>query len=280
MPSRKPDRRYGSNFRSARSSFNPRRKKTVDSSTLRASEVTSQDEKLQATRLAHTIDESMGFARYDSGKKKTGWLCNMHSTTIEDEKIPGGRAGVDYYFLEEDGGTFKATVEYDPYFLIAVRKGKEAEVEEWCRRKFEGLVKRVKRVEKEDLQMPNHLLGYRRTFLQLAFENVSDLLSVRKAILPIAEKNKKNMNAMDTYAEVARYGTRISKLALWFADLQSVNAGFDLFDDGRDNDRRSNGIADATDYIVDIREFDVPYHVRVAIDKGWGLVRSRISALC
>lgn len=268
MPSRKPDRRYGSNFRSTKSSFNPRRTKTVDSSTLRTSEVTSQDEKLHATRLAHTIDESMGFARYDSGKKKTGWLCNMHSTTIEDEKIPGGRAGVDYYFLEEDGGTFKATVEYDPYFLIAVRKGKEAEVEEWCRRKFEGLVKRVKRVEKEDLQMPNHLLGYRRTFLQLTFENVGDLLSVRKVTLPIAEKNKKSVNAMDTYAEVARYGTRISKLALYVADFQSANAGFDLFDDERDNDRRSNRIADATDYIVDIREFDVPYHVRVAIDKG------------
>lgn len=205
MPTRKPDRRYGSNFRSAKSSFNPRGTKTVDASTLRSSEATSQDEKLEATRLAHSIDESMGFARYDSGKKKVGWLCNMHSTTIEDEKVPGGRAGVDYYFLEEDGGTFKATVEYDPYFLIAVRKGKEAEVEEWCRRKFEGLVKGVRRIEKEDLQMPNHLLGYRRMFLQLSFENVGDLLGVRKAIMPIAEKNKGSMNAMDTYAEVARY---------------------------------------------------------------------------
>jgi len=146
----------------------------------------------------------MGFARYDSGRKKVGWLCNMHSTTIEDEKIPGGRAGVDYYFIEEDGGTFKATVQYDPYFLVAVRKGKEAEVEEWCRRKFEGLVKGVKRMMKEDLQMPNHLLGYRRMFLQLSFENVGDLLSVRKIIMPLAEKNKSSMNAMDTYAEVAR----------------------------------------------------------------------------
>lgn len=272
MPSRKPDRRYGSNFRSAKSSFNPRRTKTVEASTLRASEVTSQDEKLQATRLAHAIDESMGFARYDSGKKKTGWLCNMHSTTIEDEKIPGGRAGVDYYFLEEDGGTFKATVEYDPYFLIAVRKGKEADVEEWCRRKFEGLVKGVKRIEKEDLQMPNHLLGYRRMFLQLTFENVGDLLSVRKAIMPIAEKNKSGMNAMDTYAEVARYGTQMSMSRRWFADVPSANAGFDLFDDQRDNERQTNGIADASDYIVDIREFDVPYHVRVAIDRGRSLL--------
>lgn len=204
MPTRKPDRSYGRNFRSAKSSFNPRRTKTIDPSTLRATEANSLDEKLQATRLANTIDESMGFARYDSGKKKVGWLCNMHSTTIEDEKIPGGRAGVDFYFLEEDGGTFKATVQYDPYFLIAVKRGREPEVEEWCRRKFEGMVKGVNRLEKEDLQMPNHLLGYRRTFLQLTFANVGDLLGVRKTIMPIAEKNKKSMNAMDTYAEVAR----------------------------------------------------------------------------
>ena len=205
MPTRKADRRYGrTNYRPAGSSSLPHKSKVVDASTLRASEATFQDERMQATRLAHSIDESMGFARYESGKKKVGWLCNMHSTAIEDDKIPGGRAGVEYYFIQEDGGTFKATVQYDPYFLIAVRKGKEAEVEEWCRRKFEGLVKDVKRVQKEDLQMLNHLLGYRRMFLQLAFHNVSDLLSVRREIMPIAEKNKKNMTAMDTYAEVAR----------------------------------------------------------------------------
>lgn len=185
-------------------SYGPRKPKTVDASSLRSTEATSQNEKLESTRLANRIDESMGFPRYDAGKKKVGWLCNMHSTTIEDENIPGGKAGVDYYFLGEDGDTFKATLEYDPYFLLAIRRGKEQEVEEWCRRSFEGLVKSMKRVEKEDLSMPNHLVGYRRTFLQLSFANVSDLLAVRKVISPITEKNKKNVNAMDTYAEVAR----------------------------------------------------------------------------
>lgn len=204
MPSRKPDRSNGRNFRSSKSSFKPNRIKKIDASALRAGEATLQDEKIFATRLAHTIDESMGFARYESGRKRIGWLCNMHSTSIEDEKIPGGRAAVDYYFLDDDGGSFKATVEYDPYFLIAVKKGKEAEVEEWCRRKFEGIVKAIKRVEKEDLQMPNHLLGYRRLFLRLSFHNVSNLLEVRSSLMPIAENNKKNVNAMDTYAEVAR----------------------------------------------------------------------------
>ena len=203
MPSRKPNRGYGRDFHFAKASLKPHRTKTLDTSVLRSGEGTLQDGKLEAAHLAHSIDESMGFARYDSGKKRVGWLCNMHSTTLEDEKVPGGRAAVDYYFLEDNGNGFKATVEYDPYFLIAVRKGKEAEVEEWCRRKFESVVKNVKMVEKEDLKMPNHLLGYRRTFLQLSFANVGNLLNVRKIVKPTAEKNKNNVNAMDTYVEFA-----------------------------------------------------------------------------
>jgi len=45
----------------------------------------------------------------------------------------------------------------------------------------------------------------------------------------------------------------------------SANVGFD---DNQDNDRRLNGILDVSGYIVDIREYDVPYYVRVFIDKG------------
>jgi DNA polymerase epsilon subunit 1 len=203
-----PPRRAGQPFRrvgkQGNTSYGPRKPKTVEASSLRGTEATSQNEKLESTRLANRIDESMGFPRFESGKKRVGWLVNMHSTTIEDEDVPGGKAGVDYYFIGEDNDTFKATLEYDPYFLLAVKKGREQEVEEYCRRAFDGLVKTMKKVEKEDLSMPNHLTGYRRTFLKLTFANVNDLLAVRKAVGPIVEKNKKNVNAMDTYAEVAR----------------------------------------------------------------------------
>jgi DNA polymerase epsilon subunit 1 len=201
-------RRAGQPFRrvgkQGNTSYGPRKPKTVDASTLRSTEGTSQNEKVEATRLANRIDESMGFTRFESGKKKVGWLVNMRSTAVEDEDVPGGKAGVDFYFIGEDGDTFKATLEYDPYFLLAVKKGREQDVEEYCKRSYEGLVKSIKTVVKEDLSMPNHLTGYRRTFLQLSFANVNDLLAVRKAVSPVVEKNKKNVNAMDTYAEVAK----------------------------------------------------------------------------
>lgn len=46
----------------------------------------------------------------------------------------------------------------------------------------------------------------------------------------------------------------------------SANSGFDLVDDDQSDPKRNNGIVNASDFIVDIREYDVPYHVRVAID--------------
>ncbi|KAJ8610443.1 hypothetical protein MRB53_038537 [Persea americana] len=248
MPVRRNEgpRRYGRQISQLHTGN--RQPRTVDASSLRASEVTAQQEKLEAGRLANKIDEAQGFERFEAGKRRIGWLFNMHSTTIEDSSIPGGRAAVDYYFIGEEGNTFKASVEYNPYFVVAVKKGKEAEVEEWLRRSFEGQIKTIERVEKEDLKMPNHLLGYRRLFLKLNFANVTDLLNVRKGIMPIAEKNRSKVNAMDMYAEVA-----------------SANAGFDI-DYAEDDYRAPSNIADASDYIMDIREYDVPYHVRVAID--------------
>ena len=204
MPPRRGNQPYRRLGRNGQTSYGPRSNghgpSTVSSGSLLASERTSLTEKFENVRLANRIDESMGFSRYDAGRPRIGWLVNMHSTTIEDEGTLGGRAGVDYYFIEEDGSTFKATIGYDPYFLIAVRKGREAE---WVKRGFEGMVKSVKKLEKEDLSMPNHLLGYRRTLLKLSFANVSDLLGVRKIIIPIAEKNKSKVSAMDPYAEVA-----------------------------------------------------------------------------
>lgn len=164
-----------------------------------------------------SIDERMGFARYETGRKKEGWLVNVQPTAIEDERIPAGRSALDCYFLEQDGSTFKATVEYEPYFLIAVKRGHESEVEEWLKRvPGDGVVKSIIKQEKDDLSMPNHLLGYRRTYMQLKFANVNDLMAARRDIMPIAEKNKKNMNAMDAYAEVATSVQYPPPALIWF----------------------------------------------------------------
>jgi DNA polymerase epsilon subunit 1 len=85
-------------------------------------ESTSRDERVESTNFANEIDRRMGFERYEGGKKqRVGWLINMHSTMLVDEDKGGQKSAVDFYFLDEDGGGFKATLQYNPYFLIACK---------------------------------------------------------------------------------------------------------------------------------------------------------------
>jgi len=128
----------------------------------------------------------------------------------------------------------------------------ETIVEGWLIKKYEGVIYRIVRERKEDLKMPNHLLGHRRLFLQLCFRNVTDLLIVRRDIMPLALANSAKRNAIDAYAEVviATEGSHMDIDSPWGTEAGTSAA--------RDKDPR--------DAIVDIREFDVPYYLRVAMD--------------
>jgi DNA polymerase epsilon subunit 1 len=93
----------------------------------------------------------------------------------------------------------------------------------------------------------------------LQFQNVPDLLVVRRAILPVADTNRKKMDAMDAYAEVVQY-------ALFNYPDNRANLQFD--DDIEEGYTSRAPILDAIEHIIDAREWDVPYHIRVAIDQG------------
>jgi DNA polymerase epsilon subunit 1 len=80
------------------------------------------------------------------------YLLTTLQTLIKDNDWPTGKSGVDFFFIEEDGATFKATVLYEPYFLIVCKPGTDNEVDEFLRRKFERLIVRIDKLEKEDLK--------------------------------------------------------------------------------------------------------------------------------
>ncbi|ORY84392.1 DNA polymerase epsilon [Protomyces lactucae-debilis] len=204
----------------------------------------STEDKFNAISLASGIDDKFGFTRYEAGPTRQGWLINMHPTLLVDADHATGRAAVDFYFLQDGGDSFRATIPYEPYFLIAVKVNHEAEVEEFLRRKFEGVVRHLSRVQLEDLRMPNHLTGYRRTFIKVTFSNTSDLFETKRFLAPVVEKNKSKMDAMDVYNEVAAQN---------------------FYND--DEEALASAKQDPTEAIVDLREYDVPYQVRVAIDK-------------
>ncbi|KAI5118298.1 hypothetical protein M0805_003817 [Coniferiporia weirii] len=221
-------------------------------------EGTQLAERFERVRLNDEVDEKLGFAGVQEGPRKEGWLVNMRPTLVKDPDHPSGRAAVDFYFIQDDGSMFKTTFQYEPYFCISCKSGTETIVEEWLNKKYEGLISRIVRERKEDLKLPNHLMGHRRLYLQLCFRNVSDLLSVRREIVPLAVENGAKLNAVDAYAEVVNMsesGTRVEVETSWAAEADALNG---VSKNPKDIDPR--------DAIIDAREFDVPYYLRVAID--------------
>ncbi|KAH9443000.1 hypothetical protein Pst134EB_027350 [Puccinia striiformis f. sp. tritici] len=250
-------------------------------------EGTESQEKWNRAQQDREIDESLGFVRFDQGHPRVGWLINIQPTLVQEalgpttDKAEGSSqpsAAVDLYFLQEDGNTFRSTMVYHPYFFIASRVGKEAEVEEWIRKKYDGQVIKVEGVIKEDLKLPNHLAGHRRRFLKLIFRNVEELLRVRRELLAIATSNHSKMDALDSYAEVVKAG----RSEFDGMDIEDFDANhFDSIDPGpsishktkhRNLVSKSNTVlpnpTSPSEWIVDIREYDIPYYLRVSIDKN------------
>jgi len=141
--------------------------------------------------------------------------------------------------------------------LKVQQSGTEATIEEWLNKKYEGIICRIVRERKEDLKLPNHLVGHRRLYLQICFRNVSDLLTVRRDIVPLALANSAKRDAVDAYAEVVSATT---------------GATMDIEIDGEWEEMRGSGKGagsrdkDPREGIIDVREYDVPYYLRVAID--------------
>ncbi|KAJ7630434.1 hypothetical protein FB45DRAFT_915491 [Roridomyces roridus] len=239
--------RGGGSWRGGRGRGGPKRE---DDGTLLA-------ERFEEVRIRDELDEKLGFARVQEGLRKEGWLVNMHPTLLKDPEWPSGRAAVDFYFLEDDGGMFKCTYQYEPYFQICCKSGMETTIEEWLNKKYEGLICRITREHKEDLKLPNHLMGHRRLYIQLCFRNVSDLLTVRRDILPLALANSAKRNAVDAYAEVVSATAGASMDVEFEGDWDGMG-GRSGKAGSRDKDPREG--------IIDIREYDVPYYLRVAID--------------
>jgi DNA polymerase epsilon subunit 1 len=136
----------------------------------------------------------------------------------------------------------------------------ETIIEEWLTKKYEGLIVRITRERKQDLQVPNHLLGGGRLFLRLAFRNVSDLLAVRREVVPLALANGAKRDAVDAYAEVVSATAAGTTAAHLDVDMEHADpySSAGIGRGARDRDPREG--------IVDAREFDVPYYLRVAID--------------
>ena len=65
-------------------------------------------------------------------------------------------SAVDFYFIEEDGSRFKATLPFPPYFYLLTRRDTERDVSSFLSRKFSGRIAGIDLVDKEDMDMVSY----------------------------------------------------------------------------------------------------------------------------
>nr|XP_027207609.1 DNA polymerase epsilon catalytic subunit A-like [Penaeus vannamei] len=198
------------------------------------------DRRLQQSIENDNVDSKYGFNRYKEPQERVGWLLNMHPTEIldEDKRL---MSAVDYYFIQEDGSRFKVSLPYRPYFFVMTKKEVIQDVTTFLTKKFAGLLASVEVVRKEDLDLDNHLTGLKQTLLKLSFLTVNDLVKVRQSISGAVKRNKEAAKSKSVYAEM-----------LLAHSSESSDTG--------------KKMQDHFENLLDIREYDVPYHVRVSID--------------
>lgn len=194
---------------------------------------------LEANQATDAQNRDFGYERLDSGKR-TGWLFNAEETTVVNEELSIPESAVDMYFVAEDGTGFCVALPYKPYFYVHVKNGASREVESLFLRKFEAQICNISHVSFTDLDMPNHLAGLSKEFLKLEFRTVMDLQVVRSSIVPLVQKNKLIEKQSQPYELLLEQNE----------EMDSVQGAFECL---------SN--------IVEVREHDVGYMQRVAIDR-------------
>ncbi|KAF3943032.1 hypothetical protein CMV_030371 [Castanea mollissima] len=190
-------------------------------------------------KLIRTAEEELeskfGFDLFSEGDKRLGWLLTSSPSSWEDEDTQHVYSCVDLYFVSQDGSTFKSKYKFRPYFYAATKEKTEVDVEAYLRRRYESQIADIEIIEKEDLDLKNHLSGLHKPYLKLSFDTVQQLMNVKSDLMHVVQRNQEKFDAAEAY--------------------ESIIAG-----------KREQRPQDFLDCIVDLREYDVPYHVRFAID--------------
>ncbi|DBA81285.1 TPA: hypothetical protein ACH3X2_006902 [Trebouxia sp. C0005] len=185
------------------------------------------------------LEEALGFATFTQGQSKLGWLMNLNETTVDDKDSGQVVSAVNCYFMCQDGSMFKSQSQFSPYLYLHVKDNMDREVDSYLRRKYESSIRDIEVVHKEDLDLKNHLSGLQQQLLKVIFWNSQQLTEVKREMQPIIRRNKNKSNLTDAYKA--------------FGPQRSNNAV---------------KLQDSLDAVVEMKEHDVPYHIRFCIDEG------------
>lgn len=148
-----------------------------------------------------------------------------------------------------DGSRFKTTVVYQPYFLVLPRPKCALEVVRFLSKKYVGQLSKIEHIQKEDLDLANHLMGNKQDYIQLWFPNYNAMIKVRREIMAAVRKTREREKSNTNYMKM------LSNALINASEICASSSSSSYL---RNTEQIEN--------IIDIREYDVPYHVRVSID--------------
>ncbi|RKO96008.1 hypothetical protein CAUPRSCDRAFT_3071, partial [Caulochytrium protostelioides] len=214
-------------------------------------------ERYEQVQQVNAFDEGMGFYTYDEGPARLGWLVNMQDTLVQENEKDAGKSGIHLYFIDDAGAYFKSTIVYQPYFYLVCRPGTEAMVEACIKKRFDTLCVSTERQVREDLKLANHLIGQKREVIKLTFTNMQDFYNVRKPLMKAASVNSAK-GADSHQAAYDYYDELIDKNEIAYEGHLAVHQQH------RAAAKRS--YQDPLECILELREYDLMYYVRCAID--------------
>ncbi|KAK0426248.1 hypothetical protein QR680_009605 [Steinernema hermaphroditum] len=196
-------------------------------------------ERVRQIEKREKIDLQFKYERYTDSAPVDAWLVNVQPSEMIDEQTKVIISVVDFYFLQDSGDRFKISYPSRPYLYLATTEGHELAISSYLSRKYTGMTA-VEQIVKEDLDLKNHLSGLKRTYIKISFPSTVELQKLKKELMPMVKKNQE-----------------ILKNATDYKTMLAEHLGA----------RREDKEIELLEQIIDIREHDVPYHMRVCIDE-------------
>ncbi|CAD5218192.1 unnamed protein product [Bursaphelenchus okinawaensis] len=182
------------------------------------------------------IDAQFGYVKLKDDIKRDAWLVNVQPSEMIDSLDYRILACIDLYFIEEDGERFKVSYPYYPYLLLETLEEYSVIVSSYLTKHYEYCW--IENVEKVNLDMDNHLTGSKTKYLKVIFLSEAEMQQFKNSLLKTILKNKEKAKSNTDYTKLLQkhFGTAKSD------------------------------IPDTLDLIIDIREYDLPYQMRVCVD--------------
>ena len=185
---------------------------------------------------------------HEKNFQRQGFLANLHKVTMLDEEEVTISALM-LSVLDSGGDWFTCYVKHEPYFYLKVKSGQEVEMINFLEKKFEGLILRIHQVEKQDLDLMNHLSGIQGVYLKLFFRTTAHHFEVKMQLQREVRKN------------------RFQKTKKSFLSGRGIGQANSFAQNGHRTGNYESTESNILAQIEDIREHDVNYIVRVAIDR-------------